>query len=138
MEEIKSFEDLNIWKEAHYLTLEIYRIAQLFPKDEMFGSTLQLKRASISVPANIAEGMGRNTTKELIQFLYNSRGSLSEIIYYLILAKDLNYIDEDIYKELYDKYNGLGKGINVFITKLKESFPNLNNSTTYLLSDLMT
>ena len=121
MEEIKSFEDLNIWKEAHYLTLEIYRIAQLFPKDEMFGLTLQLKRASISVPANIAEGMGRNTTKELIQFLYNSRGSLSEIIYYLILAKDLNYIDEDIYKELYDKYNGLGKGINVFITKLKES-----------------
>jgi len=120
MEEIKSFEDLNIWKEAHYLTLEIYRIAQLFPKDEMFGLTLQLKRASISVPANIAEGMGRNTTKELIQFLYNSRGSLSEIIYYLILAKDLNYIDEDIYKELYDKYNGLGKGINVFITKLKE------------------
>jgi len=116
---IKSFQDLNIWKEAHQLVLEIYKIARKFPKEENYSLTSQIRRASISVPSNIAEGMGRNTTKELLSFLYNARGSLSETICQLILSKDLGYITESEFENLYTRYNGLGKGINTFIAKLK-------------------
>lgn len=96
--QIKSFQDLNIWKEAHQLTLEIYKITNKFPKAETFGLISQIQRAAVSVAANIVEGMGRNTTKELLSFAYNARGSLMD---------------------LYPRYNGLAKGINVFIAKLK-------------------
>ncbi len=104
---IKSFEDLNIWKEAHHLTLEIYRITKSFPQEEMYGLTSQLKRAATSIPSNIAEGMGRNTRKELLNFIYNARGSLYEVLYYLILAKDLGYIEKEQFKDLYERYSGL-------------------------------
>lgn len=119
MSDIKSFEDLNIWKEAHSLTLEIYKITKNFPKDELFGLISQIRRSSSSVACNIAEGMGRNTTKEFISFLFNSRGSLQETKYHLILAKDLAYINEETFNKFYYRYNGLGAGINSFIKKLR-------------------
>ena len=121
--QIKSFQDLNIWKEAHSLTLEIYKITNGFPKKEMFGLISQIRRAAVSVAANIAEGMGRNTTKELLSFTYNSRGSLSEVIYHLILSRDLGYLKKENFEVLYKRYNGLAKGINVFISKLKNKSP---------------
>lgn len=117
--EIKSFQDLNIWKEAHQLTLEIYKITKKFPKSETFGLISQMQRAAVSVPANIAEGMGRNTTKELLGFTFNARGSLSEMIYHLILSKDLGYLEQSNFDSLYRRYNGLAMGINAFIAKLK-------------------
>jgi four helix bundle protein len=116
---IKSFKDLNIWREAHQLTLEIYKITKEFPKEKVYGLISQLRRAAISIPSNIAEGMGRNSTKELLNFIYNARGSLSEVIYYLILAKDLGYIKDRDFKNLYERYSGLAKGINVLISKLR-------------------
>ena len=119
MSKIKSFQDLNIWQEAHHLALEIYEITKNFPKEEIYGLVPQMRRAVISIPSNIAEGMGKNTTKELLTFLYNARGSLSEVIYYLILAKDLGYTNKADFDNLYNRYNGLGKGINTFISKLK-------------------
>jgi len=119
MGEIKSFQDLNIWKEAHELVLEVYGITKNFPKDEAHGLISQIRRAATSIPSNIAEGMGRNTKKELLSFSYNARGSLSEVIYHLILSKDLKYINQKDFDALYNRYNGLGKGINVFISKLK-------------------
>lgn len=118
--QIKSFQDLNIWKEAHQLTLEIYKLTNKFPNGEIYGLISQMRRAAVSVPANIVEGMGRNTTKELLSFSYNARGSLSEVIYYLILSKDLGYLKEENFDRLYQRYNGLAKGINIFISKLKE------------------
>lgn len=118
--QIKSFQDLNIWKEAHQLTLEIYKLTNKFPSGEIYGLISQMRRAAVSVPANIVEGMGRNTTKELLSFSYNARGSLSEVIYYLILSKDLGYLKEENFDRLYQRYNGLAKGINIFILKLKE------------------
>ena len=122
MSNIKSFQDLNIWKEAHRLAIEIYKITNNFPKEEIYGLTPQLRRASVSIPSNIAEGMGRNTTKELLNFLYNARGSLSEVLYQLLLANDLKYIEESVYRNMDERYNGLGKGINVFISKLKNKW----------------
>lgn len=120
MSKIKSFQDLNIWEEAHSLVLEIYKITKDFPKEEIYGLTPQLKRAVISIVSNIAEGMGRNTTKELLNFLYNARGSLFEVIYYLILTKDLGYINKEEFENLYKRYDGLGKGINILISKLRK------------------
>jgi len=121
MKKIKSFQDLNIWQEAHRLVLEVNRITSNFPKEEIYCLVSQIRRASISIPANIAEGTGRNTTKELLSFVYNARDSLSEVIYYLILSRDLGYIEKEKFNNLYERYNGLAKGINVFLSKLKIS-----------------
>ena len=99
--------------------MEIYKITNNFPSTETYGLISQIRRASVSVVGNIAEGMGRNTTKELLSFSYIARGSLTEVIYYLILSKDLGYLKEDDFVNLYNRYNGLAKGINVFISKLK-------------------
>jgi four helix bundle protein len=120
MGEIKSFQDLNVWQESHRLTLEIYHITKTYPKEEIYGLISQIRRAASSVPANIAEGMGRNSTKELLYFIYNARGSLQETIYHLILSKDLQYIKNQDFEKIYNRYNGLAVGINAFIKKLKQ------------------
>ena len=91
---IQEFTDLKVWQSAHNLTLEIYQITKQFHRDELFRLVNQLCRAVSSIPANIAEGFGRNTTKEFIQFLYIARGSTKETLYHLILAKDLKYIND--------------------------------------------
>lgn len=91
---VKRFEDLRVWQVSHKLTLEIYRITKAFPKEELYGLVAQLRRAASSVPANIAEGYYRHTTKELIKFLYNARGSAGEVTYFLILSRDLKYISD--------------------------------------------
>ncbi len=119
MKKINSFQDLNIWQEGHNLALEIYKLTENFPKKEEYGLVSQIRRAASSVPANIAEGMGRKTTKELLTFTYNARGSLSEVINHLILSKDLGYIDDKEFTSLCQRYNGLTRGINVFLSKLK-------------------
>ncbi len=72
------WRDLKVWKKAHGLVLEIYKLTTQFPKDEKYGLIDQLRRAAYSVPANIVEGQSRNTTKEYLSFLYNARGSVEE------------------------------------------------------------
>jgi len=90
---IKGFEDLEIWKEAHKLTVKIYETTRNFPKDELYGLISQLRRSASSVAANIAEGHSRDTTKEFIKFLYNARASAAETEYHLILSRDLGYLN---------------------------------------------
>ena len=87
----KTFEDLLVWKKAHAYVLEIYRVTKEFPKSEIFGLTGQMRRAAVSVPANIAEGFKKRTPREKIRVLNISQGSLEESRYYLILAEDLDY-----------------------------------------------
>lgn len=94
---IKSFKDLNAWKEGHKLAVLMYKITNTFPKSEIYGLTNQLRRASISVTSNIAEGFGRKTYKEKLQFFYQSQGSLLEIKSQLLLAKDIGYQDTENY-----------------------------------------
>lgn len=89
-----SYTELNVWKESRILVKEVYAILQKFPKEEQFGITSQIKRAVVSVPSNIAEGVGRNTTKDSLQFFYVSRGSLYELETQLYLCFDLNFISE--------------------------------------------
>ncbi len=117
---IKKYEDLRIWKEGHQLTIEVYRLTSKFPQEEKFGIISQLRRSASSIPANIVEGFYRNTTKELIQFLYNSRGSTGEVIYFLTLSKDLNIIPATKYKEIRDRYENLARSINALINSLKK------------------
>jgi len=127
MKSMKSFEDLQVWKDAHELVLKIYKITKKFPDDERFCLTDQLCRSACSIPANIAEGKGRKTLKEYIQFLYNARGSLEETKYHLILSKDLGYLSHDIFNELIEEYNQVGRMLNGLISSLKSKLANKHN-----------
>lgn len=118
--EVRQVEDLRVWQEGHTLALEIYKLKKKFPKEEIYILVPQIVRAAISVPANITEGFYRNTTKEFIQFLYVARGSIGEVVYYLALAKDLKYINEQTYQSLRERYNNLAKSINALIKSLKQ------------------
>ena len=118
-ENMETFQNLKVWQVAHKLVLEIYNITKQFPDNERFRLTDQICRSAISIAANIAEGKGRNTLKEYIQFLYNARGSLEETKYHLILSKDLGYINENKFKELIAGYNQVGKMLNGLINSLK-------------------
>jgi four helix bundle protein len=85
-------KELDVWKQGIKIVKDIYAATAIFPQEEMYGLTSQIRRAAVSVPANIAEGAARNGKKEFIQFLYIGLGSLSEIETLLIIAEDLNYI----------------------------------------------
>jgi four helix bundle protein len=89
----KSFEQLIVWQKAHQLVLGIYRFTENFPRHEIYGLTSQLRRAAVSVPANIAEGFKKRGRADKARFLNIAQASLEECRYYLILAKDLNYGD---------------------------------------------
>ena len=97
---IKNFTDLIVWQEAHKLVLDIYKITKLFPKAEIYSLTSQMCRCAVSISSNIAEGFSRKSIKEKTQFYYISKGSLTELQNQLIIAKDLTYIEEEIYKNL--------------------------------------
>ena len=113
------FETLKVYKEAHLFVIEIYKVTKNFPRHELFGLISQIRRASVSVVANIVEGNSRNHKKEFIQFLYLSNGSLEEVKYYLILAKDLGYISDSEYKHLQEKAENISKMINGLIRYLR-------------------
>jgi four helix bundle protein len=104
-----SFRELVVWQKAYELCLQIYRITGAFPKSENFALGLQLRKASASVPANIAEGSERTHKKEFLQFLAIARGSLSEVETFLLLAKDLRYIDNKNYESLNNLRGEVGK-----------------------------
>ena len=89
------FETLNVWKSSMKLVKDVYKATSQFPKEEIYGLTSQLRRASVSIPANIAEGKGRHYKKEYLQFLFQAQGSLYEVITLLQLSEDLNYLAKD-------------------------------------------
>ena len=120
MGEVKSFFDLRTWQEGHQLALEIYRATKEWPREEQYGLTSQIRRAAISVPSNIAEGMGRGSSKDFTRFLVTSRGSIQEVLYQLLLAKDLGYSHQDFYQKISSRYNGLAAGMNAHISKLQK------------------
>ncbi len=118
-QQMKKFRDLQIWQRSHKLTLEIYRITKEFPKSELYGLVSQMRRSSSSIPANIAEGCGRNTEKDFARFLDNAMGSASELKYQLILAYDLQYITLDNYEKTNAELTEIKRMLNAFIQKLR-------------------
>jgi four helix bundle protein len=89
------FQDLIVWLKSHTLTLRVYRVTKAFPREELFGLTSQMRRAAVSVAANIAEGFSKKSRPDKARLMNISQGSLEELRYYFILAKDLHYIDAE-------------------------------------------
>ena len=114
---IKSFEELEVWRKAHELTLLIYRLTKTFPPEERFGLISQLRRASSSVAANIAEGYGRRTTKELLRSLRIANGEAEETRYFSLLSKDLSYMNQ----QEFDTVNQLCRSVSQLLSALGRS-----------------
>lgn len=115
-----SFENLKAWQLARQYRIKIYRITYDFPIEEKYGLTNQLKRAAVSIHSNIAEGYGRYSFKENVRFCRNSRGSLLETLDQLYVALDENYIDLELFKELYKEGKNVEKAINGYIGYLNK------------------
>ncbi|MBN1632766.1 MAG: four helix bundle protein [Ignavibacteria bacterium] len=118
---IEKFEDLLVWGRAHKLVLELYDMIKKFPNEEKYRITEQLLRAAISIPTNIAEGFGRYSRKEFIQFLIISRGSAAEVKYLLVLSKDLKYINMELYNKFNSELDEIGKMINGLINSIRSN-----------------
>lgn len=114
-DEIKSYKELSVWLEARNLSKEIYTVTRTFPKEEQFGLTSQMRRCAVSIPSNIAEGCGRNHSKDSIQFFFISRGSLYELETQLYLSFDLNYIDNDVLNQQLSYIETVRKLLSGFI-----------------------
>src|SRR3989344_4705851 len=114
---IKSFTDLDAWREGHRLVVDVYKTTQNFPKEEMFGLTNQLRRAIISFTSNIAEGFSRNSYKEKLQFYSIALGSLSEVQNQLLIARDIGYITNEEFMKLAEQTIKVSKITNGLIKK---------------------
>ena len=122
MSGINSYKDLLIWQKGIDIAINLYELVEDFPKEEMYALTSQLKRASISISSNIAEGYGRNSTQSYIHFLCISRCSLFELETQLIIANRLKFIkNETLFSELMNQIIEESKMINSFINKLESS-----------------
>lgn len=119
LEPKRSFRKLAVWEIAKSFALDIYKHTANFPKEEVFGLTSQLRRAAVSIPANIAEGADRRHTKEFLQFLYVARGSLAEAEVYLDLALGLRYLEDAVFEDLCIHASKVGKMLNGLINSLK-------------------
>src|ERR1700724_648947 len=97
---MRNYKDLRVWDEAHRLTLSVYKATQLFPKEERFGLTSQIRRASASIAANLAEGCGRRSDGEMARFVQIAMGSGAELSYHLLLASDLDFLKNTEYSRL--------------------------------------
>ena len=93
-EKINNFYELDAWKKAHQLVVDLYKITKQFPNEEIYGLTSQIRRSSSSVPANIAEGFSRYSYKDKARFYYIARGSITETQNHILLAKSINYMNE--------------------------------------------
>ena len=116
---MRDFKKHDIWELSHQFTLEIYSITKNFPKDEFYGITSQIRRASASIPTNISEGCGRDSDAEFNRFLTIALGSATEVEYLITLSKDLNYITESHYIQLNKNINTIKKKTYTLKQKLK-------------------
>lgn len=114
---LESVEQLDVFRMAHRLVLQVYKVTSIFSKEEMYGLTSQMRRASSSVPMNLCEGANRITKAEYRHFVGIARGSVGEMRYQLMLAKDLGYLKEEEYLQLREDYNRVGQ----MLTKLIQS-----------------
>lgn len=118
--DIKSYKDLKVWSKGIATVKEVYRITDGFPAQETYGLTSQMRRAAVSIPSNVAEGYGRNYTKNFGQFLKTSRGSLLELETQTIIAQELNFISEKDSKDLNQMIVEENKMLNALIRSLEK------------------
>ena len=119
MAEVKSYKDLLIWQKGIDLVVEVYKAVKTFPREELFALSDQIRRSSVSVPSNIAEGQARQHTAEFRQFLHVSLGSLAELDTQTIIANKLGYLSEEALSSISNGITELRKMISSLISKLK-------------------
>jgi four helix bundle protein len=117
---IREFTDLKAWQEAHRFAVAVYTETKKFPREEIFGLTSQLRRASVSVSSNIAEGFGRQGYKEKVQFYYLAQGSLTECKSQLLLARDVGYLESSGFEALFDQASSAHQLLQGLLKKSKE------------------
>lgn len=118
---MKDFRQLKVWEKSHQLALAVYKETKKFPKEELYGLTSQIRRASMSIPTNIAEGCGRNTDKDFARFIQISMGSASETEYQLILARDLEFLPIDTYEKLHNDVEEIKRMLASLLKTLRAS-----------------
>lgn len=118
---LQTYRDLIVWQKSMDLVVEIYRLAKLFPQEELFGLTSQIRRATISVPANIAEGYGRRHRKEYLNHLSIARGSLMEVETHLQIALRLSYLEREQAKPVWNMLQEIGRLLNGLVRSLEEN-----------------
>ncbi|OGP70653.1 MAG: four helix bundle protein [Deltaproteobacteria bacterium RBG_13_58_19] len=116
---MRDFRKQRVWEKSHQLVLAIYQATRNFPKDELYGLTSQIRRSCSSIPANIAEGCGRNGDAEFARFLQIAMGSASELEYYLLLVNDLGFLNDSDYQQLNQETTEVKQMLTSFIKKLK-------------------
>jgi four helix bundle protein len=114
------YKQLAVWQRAMDLVREVYRSTRSFPREELFGLSSQMRRAAVSVPSNIAEGKGRYSQKELLQFLYKARGSLMELETQICIARDLDYLDEGSGQTLSTRTTEVTRILNGLINRFQQ------------------
>jgi four helix bundle protein len=120
---MSNFRNLLIWQKSMSLTTKIYNSTKKFPKEELFGLTSQIRRCSISIPSNIAEGYGRDSNKEYLRFLNISIGSLFEMQTQLEIAKNIQYLNDEEFNNLYDDSREIERMLVSFVNKRTELKP---------------
>lgn len=118
--QIESFTDLVVWQEAHKLVVSLYKDTELFPKSEIFGLTNQMRRCVISITSNIAEGFGRQSYKEKVQFYSIAKGSNLELQNQLLAARDIGYLKIEVFQKLAEQSVVVGRLLTGLIRKSKE------------------
>lgn len=116
---MRNYKELVVWRKAHDMTLDVYRITSTFPREELYGLTSQLRRSAASIGANIAEGSGRRANKEICRFLQIARGSASEAEYHLLLARDLELLDEQSFQRLSTEADSVQRMLTALIQSLQ-------------------
>jgi four helix bundle protein len=121
---MKDFRSLKVWERSHALTLMVYKATEGFPRQEIYALTSQIQRAAVSIPANIAEGCGKDSDAELKRYFLIAMGSSSELEYLLLLARDLDYLPTESHQTMTNELVEIRKMLNAFIQKLKASRAN--------------
>jgi four helix bundle protein len=117
---MRNYRDLQVWSKAHNLTLELYRVSRQFPREEIYGITGQMRRAAVSIGANLAEGCGRRTSSELARFVRIAMGSASELDYHLLLSRDLGFMAADEFTRASSALIEVRKMLTSFLNSVEE------------------
>ena len=116
---MQNYKDLKVWEKSHQFTLSVYEFSKAFPREEIYSLTNQLHRAASSIPANIAEGCGKKTQLDFANFLNIALGSVNESEYFILLSKDLGYLQIDKYESLTVSINEIKAMLIVLISKVR-------------------
>ncbi len=115
----KNYRDLLVWQKAMDLVEDVYRVTKPFPREEIYGLTAQLRRAAVSIPSNIAEGQGRRSDREFLNFLSIAHASLREVETQILIAQRLKYVNEDKKSELFEQTSEVGRLLNGLMRSLE-------------------